>query len=306
MTTDSTSVAGRPGDPAHRDPVLGLRQLRHPLQGVRPAGRAPRRLREGRRRRPGARVHRGRARPSRCTSPGTRSTTTPSWPSTPRTAASTLGAINANVFQDDDYKLGSVCQPRPRASARKAARPPARVRRHHGRHRVPRPQAVVRRRHQLPGPGRPPRPPGPPRRGPRRRSTPRLGDDQRMVLEYKLFEPAFYPPTCPTGAPPTPTASPSAPRRRWWSTPATTRPAPTSSSSWRSCCASGSSAAFDFNSRFYADDDLMVGAADPFQLFRIMYEVVAGGALDPEAGSLHARPVPQHRARRSPARSARS
>jgi L-rhamnose isomerase/sugar isomerase len=36
---------------------------------------------------------------------------------------------------------------------------------------------------------------------------------------------------------------------------------------------------FDFNSRFYADDDLVVGAADPFQLFRIMHEVVAAGAL---------------------------
>jgi L-rhamnose isomerase len=42
--------------------------------------------------------------------------------------------------------------------------------------------------------------------------------------------------------------------------------------------------AFDFNSRFYADDDLMVGAADPFQLFRIMYEVVRADALDPSAG----------------------
>ncbi|MDL4821209.1 rhamnose isomerase, partial [Actinomadura sp. OS1-43] len=41
---------------------------------------------------------------------------------------------------------------------------------------------------------------------------------------------------------------------------------------------------FDFNSRFYADDDLMVGAADPFQLFRIMYEVVRGGGYDPETG----------------------
>ena len=38
---------------------------------------------------------------------------------------------------------------------------------------------------------------------------------------------------------------------------------------------------FDFNSRFYADDDLMVGAADPFQLFRIMHEVVKAGALCP-------------------------
>ena len=35
--------------------------------------------------------------------------------------------------------------------------------------------------------------------------------------------------------------------------------------------------AFDFNSRFYADDDLIVGAADPFQLFRILYEVIRGG-----------------------------
>jgi L-rhamnose isomerase/sugar isomerase len=41
---------------------------------------------------------------------------------------------------------------------------------------------------------------------------------------------------------------------------------------------------FDFNSRFYADDDLMVGAADPFQLFRILREVVAADALRPEAG----------------------
>jgi L-rhamnose isomerase / sugar isomerase len=41
---------------------------------------------------------------------------------------------------------------------------------------------------------------------------------------------------------------------------------------------------FDFNSRFYADDDLMVGSADPFQLFRIMHEVVQGGGLEGAAG----------------------
>ena len=32
----------------------------------------------------------------------------------------------------------------------------------------------------------------------------------------------------------------------------------------------GKLGSFDFNSRFYADDDLIVGAADPFQLFRIL------------------------------------
>jgi L-rhamnose isomerase/sugar isomerase len=39
----------------------------------------------------------------------------------------------------------------------------------------------------------------------------------------------------------------------------------------------GKLGSFDFNSRFYADDDLIVGAADPFQLFRILVEVVRGG-----------------------------
>ncbi len=105
-------------------------------------------------------------------------------------------------------------------------------------------------------------------------------------------------PTCPTGAPRyVHCLALGAEGARSSSTPATTRRARTSSSSSRRCCAPASSAAFDFNSRFYADDDLMVGAADPFQLFRIMYEVVQAGALRPERGRrVHARPVPQHRA----------
>ena len=43
----------------------------------------------------------------------------------------------------------------------------------------------------------------------------------------------------------------------------------------------GKLGSFDFNSRFYADDDLIVGAADPFQLFRIIFEVVRGGGYQP-------------------------
>jgi L-rhamnose isomerase/sugar isomerase len=41
--------------------------------------------------------------------------------------------------------------------------------------------------------------------------------------------------------------------------------------------------AFDFNSRNYADDDLIAGAADPFQLFRIMNEIIASRAFGPES-----------------------
>ncbi|MEN0069774.1 MAG: rhamnose isomerase, partial [Propionicimonas sp.] len=46
----------------------------------------------------------------------------------------------------------------------------------------------------------------------------------------------------------------------------------------------GKLGSFDFNSRFYADDDLIVGAADPFQLFRILYEVIRGGGYGPDSG----------------------
>jgi L-rhamnose isomerase/sugar isomerase len=112
----------------------------------------------------------------------------------------------------------------------------------------------------------------------------RLGADQRMLLEYKLFEPAFYATDVPD-----------------WGT------------SYAHCVELGEKAvvcidtghhapgtniefivafllrqrklgAFDFNSRFYADDDLMAGAADPFQLFRIMNEIVRGDALTPDHG----------------------
>ena len=37
---------------------------------------------------------------------------------------------------------------------------------------------------------------------------------------------------------------------------------------------------FHFNNRKYADDDLIVGSIDPFELFRIMREIALGGAED--------------------------
>ena len=205
----------------------------HPVQGVRAAGRAAHPVGEDRptpRRCTGspASPRGGAAHPvgqgRRLCGAGAR---------TPPSSGSAIGTINSNVFQDDDYKLGSVCQPRP-ASAPQGHRPPARVRRHHGRDRVARPEALVRRRHQLPRPGRHPRPgrTGWPRRC--ARSTRGCGDDQRMLLEYKLFEPSFYTHRR-AGLGHRAAALPGArrPRRRSSWTPGTTRPAPTSSSSWR-------------------------------------------------------------------------
>ena len=76
-----------------------------------------------------------------------------------------------------------------------------------------RPEAVVRRRHQLPRPGRHPR------RQDRLAealagSTRGSAGDQRMLLEYKLFEPAFYTTDVPDWGTACCTAWPSAPRAK--------------------------------------------------------------------------------------------
>ncbi len=141
---------------------------------------------------PGAPVHRASRRRWRCTSRGTRSTTTrDAGRRTPTRAGRRASARSTPTSsRTTTTSSGSVTNP-DAAGAPQGDRPPAGVRRHHGRHRVARPEAVVLRRHQLPGPGRHPRPArtGWPRRWPR--CTTRLGDDQRMLLEYKLFEPGL-------------------------------------------------------------------------------------------------------------------
>lgn len=107
----------------------------------------------------------------------------------------------------------------------------------------------------------------------------RLSDDQRMLLEYKLFESAFY----TTDVPDWGTAYAHCLKlgSRAQVVVDTGHHAPGTNIEFivAALLREGRLGAFDFNSRFYADDDLMVGAADPFQLFRIMYEVVRGGGL---------------------------
>jgi len=193
-----------------------------------------------------------------------------------------IGTVNANVFQDDDYKLGSVCHPDP-AVRRKAVA--------HLLECVDIMDATGSRDLKLwfaDGTNYPGQDDIRARQDRLAEALAevyqRLGPQQRMLLEYKLFEPSFYTTDVPD-----------------WGT------------SLLHCMTLGDQAAvvvdtghhapgtniefivalllragrlggFDFNSRFYADDDLMVGAADPFQLFRILHEVVAADALRPAAG----------------------
>ena len=121
-------------------------------------------------------------------------------------------------------------------------RPPLRVHRRDGRDRLARPEDLARRGHQLPRPGRHPRPPGPAGREPRARSTTGSARTSGWCWSTSSSSRRSTTPTCPTGVRRTPRWPRSASGPWSASTPATTRPAPTSSSSWRSCCGSGSSA----------------------------------------------------------------
>jgi L-rhamnose isomerase/sugar isomerase len=105
----------------------------------------------------------------------------------------------------------------------------------------------------------------------------RLGDEHRLVLEYKFFEPAFYHTDVPDWG--TSYAQVAALGEKASVCLDTGHHAPGTNIEFivAQLLRLGKLGSFDFNSRFYADDDLIVGAADPFQLFRILYEVIRGG-----------------------------
>uniref|UniRef100_UPI00404AC612 L-rhamnose isomerase n=1 Tax=Georgenia sp. M64 TaxID=3120520 RepID=UPI00404AC612 len=193
-----------------------------------------------------------------------------------------IGAINSNVFQDDDYMLGSLCNPDPRVR-RKA------VDHHRACVDVMRATGSTDLKIWLADglnyPGQ----------DDLRARQDRLAEglaaiyaeldeNHRILLEYKFFEPAFYATDVPD-----------------WGTSLlhclalgeqatvvldTGHHAPGTNIEFivAQLLRQGRLGAFDFNSRFYADDDLMVGAADPFQLFRIMHEIVGADALRPDSG----------------------
>ena len=112
----------------------------------------------------------------------------------------------------------------------------------------------------------------------------RLSDEQRIVLEYKFFEPAFYHTDVPDWG--TSYAQVTALGEKALVCLDTGHHAPGTNIEFivMQLLRLGKLGAFDFNSRFYADDDLIVGAADPFQLFRILFEVLRGGGFEPDAG----------------------
>lgn len=193
-----------------------------------------------------------------------------------------LGTINSNTFQDEDYKLGSLAHND--AKVRNKA-----IDHHfecidvmgetHSRDlkiwladgsNYPGQDDMRRRQDNL--------------HDSLQKIYARLGKDQRMVLEYKFFEPAFYHTDVPDWG--TSYAQVAALGDRAVVCLDTGHHAPGTNIEFivMQLLRLGKLGAFDFNSRFYADDDLIVGAADPFQLFRIMYEVIRGGGYGAASG----------------------
>jgi L-rhamnose isomerase/sugar isomerase len=192
-----------------------------------------------------------------------------------------IGAINSNLFQDDDYRLGSLTHP-DRAVRKKAIA-------HHAECvEVMRQTGSADLKLWLPdGTNYPGQDDLRARQDRLAESLAEiyglLGAQHRLLVEYKFFEPYFYAMDIPD-----------------WGTSLlhclalgeqahvvldTGHHAPGTNIEFivMQLLRAGRLGAFDFNSRNYADDDLMVGSADPFQLFRIMNEIVAADALDPEA-----------------------
>lgn len=110
-----------------------------------------------------------------------------------------------------------------------------------------------------------------------------LSGDQRLVIEYKIFEPYFYHMDMPDWG--TALVHSQALGENAVVCLDTGHHAPSTNVEYivTQLLRTGKLGAFDFNSRNYADDDLIVGSADPFQLFRILFEVIRGGGYGPDS-----------------------
>jgi L-rhamnose isomerase/sugar isomerase len=187
-----------------------------------------------------------------------------------------IGAVNPNLFGDDAYRLGSLSHPDERVRARALE---------HCRECVEIAQQVgstiislwladgtnypgqddLRGRHarlvagleELYG---------------------LLPDDMRLLVEYKFFEPGFYSTDLPDWGTAAMLCRRLGPQAQVLVDTGHHPLATNVEQIVAVLLAEGLLGGFHFNNRKYADDDLIVGSIDPFELFRIMREIAAGGA----------------------------
>ena len=183
-----------------------------------------------------------------------------------------IGGINSNTFQDEDYKLGSLCHPSAEVRAKavaaivecceiaaKTGSTVVKVWLGDGTN-YPGQDDLRGRRHRLVST--------------LREIYPHLPSTARMFLEYKLYEPALY----------------ATDVQDWGQALSVCRIVGERATVCvdtghhamgvnieqivAALLAEGRLGGFDLNDKKYGDDDLMVGSIDPYQLFRIAHELV--------------------------------
>jgi L-rhamnose isomerase/sugar isomerase len=192
-----------------------------------------------------------------------------------------IGAINPNLFQEEDYRLGSVCHPDPAVRGTAVA------------HLIECVDIAVQTGSEIlslwfaDGTNYPGQDSMADRQDRLADSLAQvyaaLAPGMRLLLEYKLFEPSFYSMDVPDWGTSLVQCQALGPEASVLVDTGHHAPGTNIEFIVAQLLRVGRLGGFHFNSRFYADDDLMVGAADPFQLFRLMWEIVRAGALAPDA-----------------------
>jgi len=193
-----------------------------------------------------------------------------------------IGAINPNVFQEPEYRLGSVCNPDPAVRRKALGHLLACIEVAEATNsgvlslwfadgtNYPGQDDIRARQDRL--------------AEALAQVYASMPPHLRLLLEYKLFEPSFYTMDVPDWG--TSLVHCLALGDRAAVLVDTGHHAPGTNIEFivASLIRAGRLGGFHFNSRFYADDDLMAGSADPYQLFRIMNEIVGADALRNDAG----------------------
>src|SRR5438094_3128916 len=191
-----------------------------------------------------------------------------------------IGAINPNLFGDDAYRLGSLCHPdeRVRAQALEHCRECVEIAQQVGSTII---SLWLADGTNYPGQDD--------LRGRHERLAAGLGElcrllpaGMRLLVEYKFFEPGFYSTDLPDWATAALACRRLGPQAQVLVDTGHHPQGTNVEQIVALLLAEGLLGGFHFNNRKYADDDLIVGPVDPFELFRIMREL----ARSPAAGKV--------------------
>ena len=183
-----------------------------------------------------------------------------------------IGGINSNTFQDEDYKLGSLCHPDARVRrkaidaivgcceiARQTGSDIVKVWLSDGTNYPGQDDFRARRRRLIDG---------------LTEVYAALPETARMVLEYKLYEPAFYHTDVQDWGQSLSVCQHLGERAQVCVDTGHHAMGVNIEQIVAILLQEGRLGAFDLNDKKYGDDDLIVGSIDPYQLFRIFHELV--------------------------------